>query len=86
MKRSRTANKNGIFKDEIVEVQTKESLIKEDEELKKEINESKLKKLNSSFIKNGTVTAGNSSLLSDGACAILLTRYFFYFLLNIYFN
>jgi acetyl-CoA acetyltransferase len=66
MKRSREANKNGFFKKEIVEFKEKEQTFNIDEELKKDINESKLRNLPPSFQKNGSVTAGNASILSDG--------------------
>ncbi len=35
-------------------------------------NEQKLKTLNPAFDKNGTITAGNASSLSDGAAAVML--------------
>eukprot|EP01080_Neovahlkampfia_damariscottae_P005850 gene5850-9673_t len=76
MKRAREATEKKKLEREIVEVEIKKRnqilKISKDEELKKKINPEKLKQLNSAFKKNGTVTAGNASLLSDGASALVL--------------
>jgi acetyl-CoA C-acetyltransferase len=74
-KRAAEATEKGYFKDEIipVEVQTKKGIVivSEDEEFKK-VNFEKMPELKSAFEKRGTVTAGNSSTLNDGACALVL--------------
>jgi acetyl-CoA C-acetyltransferase/3-oxo-5,6-didehydrosuberyl-CoA/3-oxoadipyl-CoA thiolase len=67
----------GKFKDEIIPVEIqakKETLIFDTDEFPRfDTTPEKLAKLKPAFAKeNGTVTAGNSSGVNDGACAILL--------------
>ena len=73
--RSRFAIENGLFYNEITNVELKAKndikIIDVDEEPLK-FNKDKLLGLKSVFEKNGTITAGNASSLSDGAAAILL--------------
>ena len=73
--RSRFAIENGLFNNEITNVELKAKkdikIIDVDEEPLK-FNKDKLLGLKSVFEKNGTITAGNASSLSDGAAAILL--------------
>jgi 3-oxoadipyl-CoA thiolase len=76
--KAKLAHEKGRFKKEIVpvEIQKKnnESFhFENDEFMKPESTLEKLSKLNASFRKGGTVTAGNSSGLNDGAAAILLS-------------
>tara|TARA_B100000242_G_C43042560_1_gene486456 strand:- start:1108 stop:2304 length:1197 start_codon:yes stop_codon:yes gene_type:complete len=71
------ANKNGRFKKEIVTVEIpqrkKDSIIfSQDEFIKPQTSIEILSKLRTVFKENGTVTAGNSSGLNDGAAAMLL--------------
>lgn len=84
--RAITAINNRVFKDEIVPIKTnlkrgRSKLIEVDEHPRYEIAENKynlainiedLSKLRPAFKKDGTVTAGNSSGINDGAAAILL--------------
>ena len=74
-KKSINAIESGAFKNEIIEISIKDKkndvLFNIDEEPLK-FNEQKLKTLNPAFDKNGTITAGNASSLSDGAAALLL--------------
>ena len=74
-KKSINAIESGAFKNEIVGISIKNKkndvLFNADEEPLK-FNEQKLKMLNPAFDKNGTITAGNASSLSDGAAALLL--------------
>tara|TARA_B100000945_G_scaffold316630_2_gene317916 strand:- start:1 stop:1179 length:1179 start_codon:yes stop_codon:yes gene_type:complete len=74
-KKSINAIESGAFKNEIIEISIKDKkndvLFNVDEEPLK-FNEQKLKTLNPVFDKNGTITAGNASSLSDGAAALLL--------------
>jgi len=74
-KKSISAIKKGLFNDEIISVNVinrkKEIEFKEDEEPLR-FNEEKLIKLKPAFEKNGTITAGNASSLSDGAAALVL--------------
>jgi acetyl-CoA C-acetyltransferase len=71
-----TAQKAGKFKDEIIpiEVASQKGMVAfaQDEFIKVDTTTSQLNSLKSAFKKNGTVTAGNSSGINDGAAAILL--------------
>lgn len=75
--RAQQATKAGIFKDEIAPVQIASGrkkevvLVSEDEEQSK-LNVEKLRVVRPVFDANGTVTAANSSPLSDGAAALVL--------------
>ena len=69
---------NGIFEQEIVKVlipqRKKENIIfDKDEFIKASTSIEKLSKLRAAFKKDGSVTAGNSSGLNDGAAAMLLS-------------
>ena len=70
------AAKAGRFKDEVVPVVTPERPegAAEDEGPRKDTSMEKLSKLRPAFRKGGTVTAGNSSGLSDGASALVLMK------------
>jgi acetyl-CoA C-acetyltransferase len=61
------STESGMFRDEIVETDQ----LKKDEGIRKTTMED-LAKLNPAFDRNGILTAGNSSQLSDGASAILM--------------
>lgn len=74
--RSIESNKNGFFKNEIVPVVYNDKkgnkvLIEVDEQISK-VNFDKISKLNPVFVKNGTITAANSSPISDGASILIL--------------
>lgn len=74
-KRSNNAIKSGAFKDEIIGVEInkkKNNILFEYDEEPLKFNEDKLNKLKPAFDKNGTITAGNASSLSDGAAAVLV--------------
>ncbi len=71
------AEKNGIFNDEIIPVEIKVSkseskIFNTDEFAKPTTSLEALAKLRPAFDTNGTVTAGNSSGLNDGAAALLI--------------
>jgi acetyl-CoA acetyltransferase family protein len=71
------AQKNGRFNDEIIliEIPKRKSdpiIFKEDEFIKPQSTIEGLSKLKPAFKKNGSVTAGNSSGINDGAAIILL--------------
>tara|TARA_B100000029_G_scaffold494657_1_gene558694 strand:- start:165 stop:1346 length:1182 start_codon:yes stop_codon:yes gene_type:complete len=70
------AQKNKIFENEIVPIilnlKGKKKVFKIDEHPRNGISKEKLKKLKPVFKKDGTVTAGNSSGINDGAAAVLL--------------
>lgn len=76
-KRALNALAKGYFKDAIIPVTIKtkkeELLINEDEPPKK-VKFEKIPELKPSFKKDGTLTAANSSSLSDGAGAVLLMK------------
>jgi acetyl-CoA C-acetyltransferase len=61
------STESGMFRDEIIETDQ----LKKDEGIRKTTMED-LAKLNPAFDRNGILTAGNSSQLSDGASAILM--------------
>lgn len=68
------ATKAGRFNDEIVKVKTAEKPdgVGEDEGPRADTSLEKLSSLKPAFRKNGTVTAGNSSGINDGAAALVL--------------
>ena len=72
------ANEQGIFKDEIAPVEPPQKkggtlVYDKDEGPRADTSLEKLATLKPSFKKDGTVTAGNSSQISDGAAALLVT-------------
>jgi acetyl-CoA C-acetyltransferase/3-oxo-5,6-didehydrosuberyl-CoA/3-oxoadipyl-CoA thiolase len=72
------ANEEGIFKDEIAPVEPPQKkggtlVYDKDEGPRADTSLEKLAALKPSFKKDGTVTAGNSSQISDGAAALLVT-------------
>ena len=70
--RASNALEKGYFKNQIVDIKVRKNIFKVDEH-PKETNAESLKGLNSVFMENGTVTAGNSSGLNDGAAALVLS-------------
>lgn len=74
------AQKNGWFNEEIVPVElpgtekTGSKLFSDDETIRHEISREKMSALKPAFRINGSVTAGNSCGLSDGAVAIVVTH------------
>ena len=70
--RASNALENGYFKNQIVDIKVKKNIFNVDEH-PKETDAESLKGLNSVFMENGTVTAGNSSGLNDGAAALVLS-------------
>jgi acetyl-CoA C-acetyltransferase len=77
-RKAKKAMEEGRFADEIVPVTVKDSkgkevLVTEDEHPRPDTTLEKLAKLAPVFKKGGTVTAGNSSGLTDGAAALVLT-------------
>ena len=77
LERAKKANENGTFDDEIVPVKVinrkSEIIINKDEQPFK-ANISKIPTLKAAFRKNGTVTAANSSSISDGASSVVLMK------------
>jgi len=74
-KRAERAWKSGAFDAEIVPITVKgkkgDTVVREDEEYKRVIFD-KVPSLRSAFKQGGTITAANSSPLSDGASALIL--------------
>src|SRR3989440_5413925 len=71
--RALAATANGVFKREIVPVPLPNgSEMEIDEGPRRDTSLEKLASLEPAFIKGGTVTAGNSSPLNDGAAAVVL--------------
>ncbi len=75
--RAKRAQANGAFKDEIVGMKIagrgSEVEVATDEQPRK-ADPAKIPTLKPAFAKDGTVTAANSSSISDGAAALVLTR------------
>ena len=76
-KKTCEAQESGAFNDEIVHVpipgkKGQISYVEKDEQPRNDTSTEKLSVLSAAFRKGGTVTAGNSSSLNDGATAVLL--------------
>ena len=67
------ATKEGKFKDEITPVKVKDKVYETDEHIRFGLKIEDLQKLKPVFKKDGTVTAGNSSGLNDGAAVVMIT-------------
>jgi acetyl-CoA C-acetyltransferase len=75
--RAAAAVKNGVFDDEIVPIPVPQRkgdpvLVTEDEGIRPDTTAETLAKLRPAFSADGTVTAGSSSQISDGACAVVV--------------
>lgn len=70
------AQSSGAFNDEIVDIKVqakkKEIIVSEDEFIRPDTNVDKLGALKPAFKPDGTVTAGNSSGINDGAAAVIV--------------
>ncbi|WP_062344213.1 acetyl-CoA C-acetyltransferase [Herbidospora yilanensis] len=66
------AVKNGVFDDEIVAVPLKNEEFTADEGVRPDTTAEKLARLRPAFTKDGTITAGSASQISDGACAVVV--------------
>lgn len=79
-RKASAAQKNGWFGEEIVPVGAKSgsvnhlALFDKDETIRHETSREKMAVINPAFRKTGTVTAGNSCGLSDGAVAMVVTH------------
>ena len=74
--KSISSSKNGLFKNEIIPISYKdkrgnEIFIEQDEQISK-VNFEKIPNLKPAFVKDGSVTAANSSPISDGASMLVL--------------
>jgi len=75
--RAAEAQKNGLFEDEIVAVAVPQRrgdpvIVTEDEGVRPDTTATTLAKLRPAFAADGTVTAGSSSQISDGAAAVIV--------------
>ena len=70
--RAVAATQDGRFAEEIVAVQTDDGEVDRDEGPRSDTSLEKLAKLRPAFREGGTVTAGNSSTLNDGAACLLV--------------
>jgi len=75
--RAAAAQKNGLFDEEIVPVQVPQRRgdpveIRDDEGIRADTTVEVLAKLKPAFGADGTITAGSSSPISDGACAVVV--------------
>ena len=72
-KRAIDATEKGLFSAEITPISIGNTIISQDEGISK-VKFDKIPTLKPAFIENGTITAANSSSISDGAAAVLLMR------------
>jgi acetyl-CoA C-acetyltransferase len=75
--RAAEAAKNGLFDDEIVPVEIPQRkgepvVFRTDEGVRADTTAESLGRLRPAFSKDGTITAGSSSQISDGACAVVV--------------
>ncbi|QYB05616.1 acetyl-CoA C-acyltransferase [Rhodococcus sp. USK10] len=73
------ARKDGVFAAEIVPVPVtvgrgESSEVRDDEGVRADTSAADLAELRPAFAADGSLTAGNSSPISDGACAVVVTR------------
>jgi acetyl-CoA acyltransferase len=71
--RAAEATESGRFDDEIVPIETDDGVVSEDEGIRPDTSVDALSDLPPAFTGDGTVTAGNSSQISDGAALVLVT-------------
>lgn len=72
-RRAATATDSGRFTDELVPITTDSETVTEDEGIRRDTSIDALSELSPVFRSDGVVTAGNSSQISDGAAATLIT-------------
>jgi acetyl-CoA C-acetyltransferase len=75
--RAAEAWKNGVFDDEVVPVEIPQRkgdpvVVSQDEGVRGDTTAEGLAKLRPAFSKEGTITAGSASQISDGACAVVV--------------
>ena len=70
--KTQKAIKDDSFKNELVEINFNGTFLKADEHPRSNLTLADLQKLDTIFKENGTVTAGNSSGINDGAAVLLL--------------
>ncbi len=72
-KKTETAINTNRFEEELIKINESGIYLDLDEHPRKKLTKSDLQKLSAVFLKDGTVTPGNSSGINDGAAALLLT-------------
>ena len=72
-KKTELAIINNKFDDELIKISKDGNILNKDEHPRPGLKINDLEKLKTIFLKNGTVTPGNSSGINDGAAAVLLT-------------
>jgi acetyl-CoA acyltransferase len=72
-RRALVAQEKGVFADQLVPVATAKGIVDTDECPRADSSIERLSQLKPAFASDGSVTAGNSSPLNDGAAALLLT-------------
>ncbi len=75
--RAAEAWKNGLFDDEVVPVEIPQRkgdpvVVSQDEGIRGDTTTESLGRLRPAFAKDGTITAGSASQISDGACAVVV--------------
>ncbi|MEP6526056.1 MAG: acetyl-CoA C-acetyltransferase [Nocardioidaceae bacterium] len=75
--RAAAAWKNGLFEDEVVPVEVPQRrgdpvVVKEDEGIRGDTTTESLGRLRPAFAKDGTISAGSASQISDGGCAVVV--------------
>jgi acetyl-CoA C-acetyltransferase len=75
--RAAAAWKNGLFADEVVPVEIPQRrgdplVVAEDEGIRSDTTVESLSRLRPAFSRDGTITAGSASQISDGACAVIV--------------
>ncbi len=74
-KKTEAAISANRFDEELIKINQLGINLDKDEHPRKDLVKSDLEKLKTVFLKNGTVTPGNSSGINDGAAALLLTTF-----------
>ena len=74
-KKTETAINTNRFKEELIKINQSGINLEKDEHPRKDLTKSDLERLKAVFLKDGTVTPGNSSGINDGAAALLLTTF-----------
>ena len=74
-KKTETAINTNRFKEELIKINQSGINLEKDEHPRKDLTKSDLGRLKAVFLKDGTVTPGNSSGINDGAAALLLTTF-----------
>ena len=74
-KKTETAINTNRFKEELIKINQFGINLEKDEHPRKDLTKSDLGRLKAVFLKDGTVTPGNSSGINDGAAALLLTTF-----------